>query len=408
MQNPRFRRFWWLYVILVMVCLAVCGVAAFVQLASTEIPPSSALDPDQRWATQIIAGATMTAEAINNPILRLWGSVRSVLFPPPPSPTRPRGIVNYPTSVPTLTSIELQQLHSQWLTDIETAVGFSYPLFEEAIDDFFQFSDPDYIANMQRQPPEIARTTFQNDEYVAVAPMPSLYPPSDAGQFLLFRVTDDVPSLIFQGDALDYDLTTVDLNDEGFTDYNGNGYPDIVLYATLGVTCAQPIFLRLLEIREGGEVVDITPETDFNQYQTARGIDLDRDDIIEIEVIERFNTLYRIGGSCNFVNINRYFAWDGTAYRDISATLDESYYPATQMFWESVEAAGACLLPSPLMYEMLLSEYVRSNLVDAWGRLQPRLRWSECSRDIIMQHNWEMRGLEEWIVDYLPPATATP
>jgi hypothetical protein len=402
------RRFFWLYMLaLLMICAALYSVVTFTQLSVPTPDPS--VNEFQQTATYIIAAATASVETMNNPILRLWGSIRSV-FNPSPSTATPHRAYIAPTPIPTFTSAELQQLPARWVTSLETALGFSHPILEETINAFIQQSPPEILPDAYFYPPEIRRVNYGDDTYVAIVPMPALYFGNDAmSQFLLFRITDDVPTLIYEygydeSTQYEYDASSMSMDINGFGDVNDNGYPDLASFVSGLHSCPNRILL-LIEIQPNGEVLDITPQrTGEMSFVQARYPD--GSDVLALHFIEGFYVPYALEG-CLYPRISRYFGWDGTAYQEISATVDESNYSVISTFWDNISEDAVCIIPDRLMYEMLLSEYVRGNFLAAWERLEPRLRWDECSAETLA--GWEITSFEEWVTTlYLTAPTPSP
>src|SRR5690606_8331158 len=82
------------------------------------------------------------------------------------------------------------------------------------------------------------------------------------------------------------------------------------------------------------------------------------------------------------VVVNRWYGWDGEAYVDISSTLDESYYPLiANDYWRTIEASAGCWVPDHDTYQLLADYYSIGKVAEAWERLEPLLRWDECSED---------------------------
>jgi hypothetical protein len=362
------------------------GTRAFELSATFQTLTPGTPDAIQMTATAIIVGATETAQAIT------------------PFPTR--------TPFPPIPAAELERLRARWLGELETDVGFSHPALEETIDELVEsiiYAEyTDYIQDYHVQS-DVIRTEYDGSTYIAVITHNS-FASFRFSSLLLFRITDGVPVLLpemigdgwilfFHNPHFSYNMYAGE-----FVDFNHNGYPEAIVYINDTGNCS-PTGLMVLEITPDGEFVDLASNIPTG-YQ-FHWVDINGDNIFEVEMIDRvFGPYSNVG--CNPLFVNRYFAWDGAAYQDISTTLDESYYPAIDDFWASLDADATCVLPDRLMYQMLASAWVLGRLEEEWQRLLGVLHWEFCSSDIRATQDYEMVNLVIWIGQLLPESTPSP
>jgi len=371
------------------------ATAAMILTGTRMAELSPMLDADQVRATQMIAGATATIGALQT--------------------ATQRAIEAY-TPPPTLTSDELQGLHERWLDELETAAGFSHPVFEEVVDGLVQTA-PDayaeYLRNFHMQP-EIERTEYEGSTYVALIVEPEFIL-AGSRRLLLFRLTDDGPVLLpdvlntgfyyyitFSGVRFGHDG---DLG--GFADRNGNGYPDLAIDTDSNGSCGVQA-MQVLEIRPDDRVMNLSPITMQHLGDSAPRdfVDLEGDGILEI-VVATYSVAPTSYG-CHIPAMIQYYAWDGTAYQNISPTLDESYYPAIDQYWSSIDREDVCLLPDQPMYQMLIDYIALGRLEEGWLRLQRVLHWERCPGDLTDFQRDHMLSLVAWVGSHLPIATPTP
>jgi hypothetical protein len=241
----------------------------------------------------------------------------------------------------------------------------------------------------------VEKTTYEGNTYIVMLINRS-DSPLMGHQLLMFRVEDDEIYLLphpIQTEGIGYIMVFVD----GFADRNGNGYPDLAI--DTGTGGSHPtLYLVLLELRPHGEVEDISPQS--SDALPRYLVDLDGDGIFEIEA--RGCIPHPFNGYCldRYFGFRRLFAWDGTAYRDISAT-NEAYWPAIAAFWRGTREREGCLLPDYPMYDMLVGYLAMGRLQEGWSRLHPLLRWDTCSQDSFARYSKDMIDLVAWVGTHL-------
>jgi hypothetical protein len=205
---------------------------------------------------------------------------------PTPSNTQTATYTPRPTwtPIPTLSVEEMDALRQRWILDLETAAGFNHPVFDEFVDEWLETPWGDsWLRRNMHMTPKIEELNFVGDTYVAMIV-------DDSDHFmghglLLFRLVDGEPQLIPNPIRYDYSSDFLNFAEEdyqevtaGFADRNGNGYPDLTVYASSGGNCGL-IMPLILEIHPGGEVVDLTPFTSM-QFR-AELVDLNNDGVLE-------------------------------------------------------------------------------------------------------------------------------
>jgi hypothetical protein len=129
-------------------------------------------------------------------------------------------------------------------------------------------------------------------------------------------------------------------------------------------------------------------------------IDLENDGIMEIKANWIASDIPISMNHCSSA-LTRYYAWDGSAYRDISASLDESHWPAIGQYFDTPQVDNGCLLPDVPMYWMLLGYEAMGRLEEEWQSLQPQLRWNECSPEILVDRGEDMGKFLIWVGTHL-------
>jgi hypothetical protein len=163
---------------------------------------------------------------------------------------------------------------------------------------------------------------------------------------------------------------------EPFADRNRNGYPDLIVTGGTGGNCYWQEF-QLLEFRPGDVVVDLIPPDDDIYVRTM--VDLNNDGVQELELRIYTYVPYQ-STACSSIRLVRYYGWDGSAYVDISPTLNQSYWPAINQFWANLPDDAVCLQPTePDLIPMLLGYEAMGRFEEGWTRLQSRLRWDACA-----------------------------
>lgn len=333
------------------------------------------IDPRFQTATAVVAGATATA------------------------------MVYTPIPLPTLSNQETDHLRQRWLTQLEATAGFSHPALDDAVDKMVQaassvmehsttdFGPQDRFRNVELSM-EVESTTFDGDTYkVVIVTYDRLYA---SHQLLMFRISngnvEEIPISVITtpiGNFLGFDDRHWGL--DGFTDRNGNGYPDLAIHSSGG-----QYLMILLEIQPDGTVVDISPVISSDDKVTTYLVDLELDGVLEFLAAQH---AINPQGVCPVqpCGLIRYYGWNGTAYVDITSSLDIAYWPEIGAFWDRVSDQNGCLLPDYSMYAMLMAYEARDELPEGWVLLEPALRWDECSAEQIEQHGEDMDNLLEWL-----------
>jgi len=293
-----------------------------------------------------------------------------------------------PTLIPTVGPTQIESLRARWLKELESGAGFSHPLLTTLVDEMAD-ALPTVVpaANERGWPldlagfslrPQMAETTFQGVTYRLL---------------IFFNSFSDITTRTIMFKLMGTDWLVVDLSaidggygfavalDEragspaGFADRNGNGYPDIAIWRYFDANTIDGT-RRLLEIRPGDEIVDlIPPEIDTIERWL---VDLEGDGVFEIMVSQIVNIHpatfeQMISPSYCCVAQIHYYGWTGARYEDISASLDERYWPEIEDYWRHARTVGACLQPTYEMAQMLLAYDARGALAEGWAMLQPRL-----------------------------------
>lgn len=353
---------------------------------TAEILTETAVDPDKLTAyVDLVHTATAIVE-----------EATAITFTPTPTQV----------PIPTLSAEETEALHQRWLNELEGYVGFSHPVFDPIVDQLILSTRSRHLARWRDSSypqPEIESVDYEGITYLAVIARNSYI--ELQSRLLLFRMVNGEPELIpdpVTTSPVGYILSFEDWENYlgGFMDRNGNGYPDLAIFTTTGGSHPTVVDV-LLEIRPGGEVVDITPFT--SDYGRARAFltDLEDDGVFEYGAWRCLPTPFNPTCPDMYYGPARYFAWDGNAYVEITGSLDVSYWPEINAFWESVATQDGCLLPSYDMYDMLLAHFVRDELADAWARLEPMLRWDECTAEQLERYGEDMDDLVKWVNERL-------
>jgi hypothetical protein len=226
--------------------------------------PAPTLDPWVLTATQIVAEITQTQAAreatasADTWILTVTQIVAEI------TQTK-QAALQTPTPVPTLTAGEKDDLAARWLHELESAAGFTHPVFDEVVaalkKDLDYGHEPGWL-NIAGQ-----ATRYDGMEFLVMIVPDRGYFQIRSQRILAFRVRDGVPewlplpmSALIQlqrGDPISFGDET-DVYAGGFADRNGNGYPDIWM-RTYSTGSSPMEAAALLELRPGGELIDVTP-----------------------------------------------------------------------------------------------------------------------------------------------------
>jgi hypothetical protein len=290
---------------------------------------------------------------------------------------------------------------------MEQAAGFSHPIFDFFADELSrqarQSIDSHNWGDRRYDPwlysfsldPQAARVTFEGVTYVAVSIRDDIIGYPYFARFLLFQMVDNTPILMPNPVYPDHSNLRFSFEEPAFADRNANGYPDLAISNFPGMGSSMCMYepgLVLLEFRSGGAIIDITPPLFGFEWK-----DLDNDGIREIM---GYDTVVNPSFTRCDLLLTRWFRWDGEAYRDISANIDESYYPAIGEYWAQVDAEGCYSLGFDL-YQMLLDYYARGYLPLVWELLKPLLETQACSERFPDDVD-PLELVNEWIKAYLP------
>src|SRR5688572_20675707 len=109
MAKPHFRLINLFVLSLAIIVLAACGAAS-----STG---TSMNTPEPQPSIMVVTATPMPAPIFSLESVQMTATALARMF----------GATSTPVS--TLTNLELEQLHTRWLSDLETAAGFSHPVF---------------------------------------------------------------------------------------------------------------------------------------------------------------------------------------------------------------------------------------------------------------------------------------
>ncbi len=295
------------------------------------------------------------------------------------------------TPVP-LSDVERDYFVQGWVDDLESAAGFSHPVFGHIAYELLRFGDAGSIREQYHLDPKVVRIEFRGRAYVGIYVNPILTLLGE--QFLLFSVLGDEVTLLFHRSH-----SVVRMNAGEFGDVNSNGLPDLQINLDSRGSC--PVTsVHLLEIQPEGEVIDLVPQV-TNETRRQALTDLNKDGLPEIEMFWREDIpLPGYGGFCHDLGVTRYYGWDGEAYHDITATFEQSYFPSINAYFDSIEDE-ACVFPDIAMYQMLFDYLSLGRLVEGWARLESHLAWSACSADELIQHGREIGNILMWVGEKL-------
>jgi hypothetical protein len=379
-------------------------VTAIYAATETTNVPTSELDPIAMTATHIVQQATLAAATANPPRPQGVGTLDPVFLTVTALYTQgePPMIRVEPTAAPTLTSAEIELLYHRWKTDLETAAGFSHPAFDEAVTqllDSRHFSIDGRINSRNFEPEiQIDRIFFDGRTYVAVLVPTGPVSGCEMSKLLLFRMDTDRPMLLpdlISPESVSGDCHIHFFTDEnnpyvsGFEDRNGNGYPEIAIITAPGANNPERRII-LLEIRPGGEIVDISPIT-YGNMMPYEFIDLNHDGILEIRAVDWFFD----GNTRN--PTTRFYGWDGTRYRDISNTVDISLWPEITAFQNALEGSEGCLVPYGRVYTVMLEYIAMERLEEGWVWLQSHTHWDKCTPQQLEQDGDRIDAFIRWL-----------
>jgi hypothetical protein len=397
--------------------LLIAILACLVLLASTWTLTTAQTSEPERTATPTVAfldsalGETATTEFLLSIdplyvtatafILQMtYQAAGTTDFSGTPAPSS--------TLIPTLTFEEAENLRLRLNNEMETAAGFSHPVFDHIAyrlvsSAFYEIASANQLRASQMEVSlytstldiQIRRMIHHDINYVAVI-VRGFEHSSD--ELLVFQLKD-IPILIFNNiqDGV-YHFFRLSFSSEenrdlgGFADRNGNGRLDLAVMNLPTGTCGFST-LTLLEMQDDGQLENIAP-TNWRTYSKALS-DTNDDGILEIKVVEFFDIPIPV--NCGQFPVTHWYGWNGTAYVNISGELGESYYPDIQAYWDSLASKDGCLLPSYEMYQMLVSYIAMGRLQEGWARLGPLLQWEKCSPETLVEQSEEFGQFLEWI-----------
>lgn len=318
------------------------------------IMPTSSLMPAQMTATSLVATfyATQTIGAGGIP------QQPPILFMPPTQtlvPTR--------TPSPTLTQREATEQIEATTDSLDTAFGFSHPVFQEIAKDFVG-GERAVFGDMSI---EIEKTQFEGSTYAVGIIDFGLY----SRHILFFRVDNEDVVLLADmsvGDHAGYSVQG-DPSTPGFADRNQNGLPDIALSGFSGGSHIT-VGMALMEITEEGELVNVAAATTW--YHDISFVDIDGDQIPEIVGYRRegYGSGAGLSRCCSSttslceLGYFQLFGWNGTAYVDVSAEHPDFYLPAiVYTHMNGCDNIGS-------VCQALVNYYTMGQLEEGWQSLQ--------------------------------------
>ena len=219
-------------------------------------------------------------------------------------------------------------MREEWLTTIETEVGFLHPIFTEIVDNLIS----EYIIGIDwynenenmgfyslpfSYTVKAVEASFEDDTYIAVQ-LPTTFLYANPNSVLLFRKVGEIETLLVDSRQLK-DSRGIDLccsagfSEEPFADRNGNGYLDLAIYFGAGVS-QTTVGIVLIELRPNQELVKLVNGISGQRVQF---VDIEEDDILEIEAIQRVpipDSLWNPEDYWQDYWIPRWYQWDGESY----------------------------------------------------------------------------------------------
>jgi hypothetical protein len=371
-------------------------VLMLVQLTAAAQPVSPTLSANALDATStfIIAAATQTESDLQT-----------------------MAAASLPGAAPTMSHDETEQFARRWTNELETAAGFSHPVFSYIAYQVLNAGGRGRWGSNQGLRAIVTRTTYNGSDYVAMV-LPELFLPFGSADVWMFRLTNGSnPILLSNTDGFvpHFGYLSEDFNEGQFRfgDVNGNGRPDLVLKLTSAGSCPNN-GIEILEVQDNGDVLNVANSILNNSDFSADVANERMEDVIhqvdlmiqngetEVKVTYRVNVLPGLHDyTCDsFLPLVRYFRWEGTAYKDITATLSVSDYPDIDRYFTSI-TGKSCLLPDAAMNQMLIDYAALGRLSEGWARLAPRLQWDKCSPAALEESGETMGALLTWTGKYL-------
>ncbi len=224
--------------------------------------------------------------------------------------------------ISTMSADAQTELREDWLTIIETEVGFSHHVLTQLVEDRIQYvlQEIDHRNESRSHsrirndlPPDFEitseRLTYEGDNYIVVR-LP-YYLQSNSHVVLLFRQTDEDIVLMF--DSREFDLSCCYSWFGDFADRNGNDYPDISIHASTNDNYPNS-GLALIELRPNREWVNLT---DGISARMMRFVDFEKDGILELETLQHPQIPSSIWNKINYRDdywTLRWYQWDGESY----------------------------------------------------------------------------------------------
>jgi hypothetical protein len=416
----------------------VAGATATAQAnatfyALTTPTPTSGIDPIYITATYIVDRATQTEAyyktATANPIDPIYVTASAVVA----QATQIQAAymtataggtftlpTTFPTAVPTLSDEESTALMKRWTTTLEQTTGFSHPVLDSIAYDFlrqiqfhrqispFSGFQPDLEIK-----PVVTRVTFRDNEYVVLVVRE---PVTWFVTLWIFRLMNDEPILL-SGDVpytLGGGYGELDPAQFTFHDFNQNELPDLVVGYYSGGSCPS-MWFGVLEIQTDGSVINVAKaipgngprefgsvEADTNLYGSIirfETVDVNQDGIPEIKVVGKYFDFPKppnAGGSCHFLPMTHYYAWDGNEYKDITSTLDESDYPDIDAYFDNLKEP-TCLFSDLKLYQVIIDYFVLGRLKEGWARLAPEIHLDLCPPERLAQGGEDIGRFLAWV-----------
>ncbi len=225
---------------------------------------------------------------------------------------------------------------NQWNQNSQPTVISPVTIPTQQTTPFLDFDNPrlhEIAGNKPLVIDEIVRTQNQDPEYVAVIVKTS--DPMLSREMLLFRITDNVSTLIYDLGPFVYMTFDVEREDHPDWLYNGfflkgfrgfsyfhQNYFELPVITSMGGNCYDCGTLKLIGINAYGEAIDITPATGFN----PKGfVSINNQAIFRVVATRYYEGDY---GACVHTASPfafRLFAWKDTAYIDVSENEKEFY-----------------------------------------------------------------------------------
>jgi hypothetical protein len=165
---------------------------------------------------------------------------------------------------------------------------------------------------------------------------------------------------------------------EEIADRNGNGLPDFAFTEYSGGNCCPPTHLFVFEIQTDGSVKNITPN---GRGDAQELIDIDGDGIFEIKGVSWITPFHELGNTqSRYINLIRWYGWDGNAYVDVSAQYPDLYEPEIVSLRRTLESTGCSISDNTAaIQQIILDYYAIGRLQEDWQELRSTFNWDTCT-----------------------------